>query len=98
MVIGLSLSIVGFFISKNSNRISTSSLVKEQFIEFAVGAIFASGLMISGMSKRSNILDFLHVTSDNWNPALLFVFASGLLVNLFTFPKMIQRKKSLNGN
>lgn len=62
-----------------------------------VGIIFAIGLMVSGMSRRSNILGFL-IFSSNWNPALLFVLGCGVGVNLVTFTIMRRRGTSLNGN
>ncbi len=53
--------------------------------------------MVSGMSRRQNILQFLQI-NENWNPALLFVLTFGLLVNIFTFSYMRKRQYSLVGN
>jgi hypothetical protein len=52
--------------------------------------------MISGMSRRANILQFLQI-NENWNPALMFVLCCGLLVNTITFTVMRKRGVSLNG-
>lgn len=53
--------------------------------------------MISGMSRRLNILQFLQI-NQYWNPALLFVLSCGLLVNTITFSIMRKKGVSLNGN
>lgn len=53
--------------------------------------------MISGMTRRKNILQFLQI-NDNWNPALLFVLGCGLIINLFTFTYMRKREISMFGN
>ena len=71
--------------------------ILDQFVVTIVGAMFSLGLMISGMSRRSNILHFLQI-NNQWNPALLFVLGSGLLVNLVTFTIMKRRGTSLNGS
>lgn len=66
-------------------------------ITFTVGLIFAIGLMVSGMSRRLNILQFLQL-NDKWNPALLFVLGFGLFVNFITFTIMRKKGTSLNGS
>jgi uncharacterized membrane protein YedE/YeeE len=43
------------------------------------GFLFALGLGISGMTDPRNIIGFLDITGD-WQPALLFVMASAILV------------------
>lgn len=44
------------------------------------GAIFGAGLAVSGMSDRQVVLGFLDVFGQ-WNPALIFVMAFGLIVS-----------------
>ena len=66
-------------------------------IVFVVGVLFSVGLMVSGMSRRANILHFLQI-NNSWNPALLFVLGSGLIINIITFTIMRKRKNALNGN
>ena len=68
----------------------------DKIVVFIVGFLFAGGLMISGMSRRSNILHFLQI-NNSWNPALLFVLGCGLIVNFITFNLMRKRGTSLNG-
>lgn len=53
--------------------------------------------MVSGMSRRANVLHFLQI-NENWNPALLFVLGSGVLVNVIVFTIMRKRGTSLNGS
>lgn len=53
--------------------------------------------MVSGMSRRTNILQFLQINSY-WNPALLFVLGCGLLVNTITFTIMRKKQISLDGS
>ena len=62
-----------------------------------VGVIFAIGLMVSGMSRRENILNFLQF-SNNWNPALLFVLGCGVTFNVITFTIIRKKGTSINGN
>ena len=69
----------------------------DQAIVFLVGILFASGLMLAGMSRRINIIQFLQI-NQYWDPALLFVLGCGLAVNLVTFTLMRRKGTSLNGN
>ena len=45
------------------------------------------------MTRRINIISFLWVSKD-WNPSLLFVLGSGVILNLAIFNYMIRVKKS----
>lgn len=49
-----------------------------------IGFVFGLGLMIAGMSQRTNIYGFLELSSE-WNPSLLFVLMTGVTINLITF-------------
>ncbi len=46
---------------------------------FVAGLVFGSGLIISGMTNPAIVLAFLDITGA-WNPALLFVMGSAVLV------------------
>jgi len=59
---------------------------------FLVGLIFGAGLIVSGMVRRSNIINFLALGKD-WNPSLMFVLGCGLAVNLIFFTYMIRVRK-----
>lgn len=43
------------------------------------GAVFAVGLMLSGMTQPSRVIGFLDVTRD-WDPSLAFVMAGAVVV------------------
>lgn len=96
-MIGLILPLIGFLVGRKSSDQSAFSQLFHQLVVFIVGIIFAAGLMISGMSRRKNILDFLQIKPD-WNPALMCVLGCGLLVNFITFTIMRKKGNSLCGN
>ncbi len=56
-----------------------------------VGMLFGLGLMVSGMTKRAKIMGFLAIHSE-WDPSLLIVLVSGVIVNAITFNYMIYTK------
>lgn len=88
LLIGITLPIFGliFDITYNTKYLSTN-LIKDSLLVYIIGNIFASGLLISGMSLRKNILHFLQIDS-NWNPALLVVMGTAVAVNLVSFTIM----------
>lgn len=91
LIVGLAFPIIGFVVAtKYFDQFNTASQLKDQLIVFITGVIFAVGLMVSGMSRRMNILQFLQL-NQSWNPALLFVLSCGLLVNTVTFTIMRKR-------
>ena len=92
MVIGLLLPIVGYFCYPKEADFSIAEYLKEYVVVFMVGLIFGLGLMISGMTRRTKIMNFLQISS-NWDPSLLMVLGAGVMVNLFTFNYMIHVKK-----
>jgi hypothetical protein len=51
---------------------------------FAVGALFGTGLLISGMADPGNVQGFLDVTGD-WRPQLLAVLGAAVLVAAIVF-------------
>lgn len=53
--------------------------------------------MISGMSRRVNVINFLEF-DKNWNPSLLFVLGCGVGLHLITYTIMKKKGTSLNGN
>jgi len=59
---------------------------------FIVGALFAGGLSLSGMTDPAKIVGFLAPNSaDGWDPSLLVVLGSGLVVNGVAFPLIFRR-------
>jgi hypothetical protein len=61
---------------------------------FACGLLFGIGLLISGMTQPTKILDFLDVAaipSGRWDPTLAVVMAGALAVTFFGFRLTRQR-------
>jgi uncharacterized membrane protein YedE/YeeE len=67
------------------------------FIALAVGIVFGSGLMLSGMTNPANVLAFLDVTGD-WHPALMFTMAAAIAVALPAYAIARRRGRSLRGD
>lgn len=65
---------------------------------FAVlfGALFALGLMISGMSNPAKVLGFLDVLGD-WDISLMFVMIGAIAVAIIPFQKAIRNPKTIFG-
>lgn len=61
------------------------------------GVLFGLGLSLSGMVDPHKVLDFLAIGTSQWNPALLFVLASAVLVYGAAFFVMRRRKKTIGG-
>ncbi|WP_053230572.1 DUF6691 family protein [Sandaracinus amylolyticus] len=53
---------------------------KRGLVALASGALFAIGLVVSGMTQPANVIGFLDVTGD-WRPALMFVMVGAIAVN-----------------
>ncbi len=53
--------------------------------------LFALGLIISGMNKRSKILGFL-ILNENWDVSLLLVLCAAVGLNLMTFYFIIKKR------
>lgn len=51
---------------------------------FVLGALFALGLGLSGMTQPAKVLGFLDVAGA-WDPTLLFVMGSAVVVNFIGF-------------
>lgn len=64
------------------------------FSAFIAGIIFSVGLVISGMTNPQNIIGFLDI-SGQWNPALMLVLASAVLVTGLGYRLVWQRKQPL---
>lgn len=63
---------------------------------FLFGALFALGLMISGMSNPVKVLGFLDVLGD-WDISLMFVMVGAIAVAIIPFQKAIRHPKTLLG-
>lgn len=58
------------------------------------GVLFSIGLSVSGMVNPNKVLGFLDI-AGNWDPALIFVMAGGVLVNTVLFKFILKRKNPL---
>ena len=56
----------------------------QRVIEFIVGLIFGTGLILSGMSNPAKVLGFLDL-AGNWDPSLALVMGGAIIVGLFAF-------------
>jgi len=50
-------------------------------LAFGVGALFALGLGISGMTNPANVIGFLDLAGGAWNPSLAFVMGAALMMH-----------------
>ncbi len=64
--------------------------------QYAIGALFGLGLIISGMSNPQKVLGFLDL-SGNWDPSLIFVMLGAVLVGLAGFYVMSKRTQAFFG-
>jgi uncharacterized membrane protein YedE/YeeE len=64
--------------------------------QFAIGAHFGWGLIISGMSNPQKVLGFLDL-AGLWDPSLIFVMAGAILVGLAGFYVVSKRSEAFFG-
>ena len=72
--------------------LATSPSTKELtfiLVSLVVGLIAGTGLVLSGMVRRSKVVNFLTI-KENWDPSLMFVMMGAVLGNLFTFNFIIR--------
>lgn len=67
-------------------------MIKKIMAAFISGALFATGLVISGMTQPAKVIGFLNVGGladaarfGPWDPSLAFVMGGALLVTLLAF-------------
>jgi uncharacterized membrane protein YedE/YeeE len=60
------------------------------------GMIFGFGLALSGMTDTNRVLGFLDLAGA-WDPTLIFVIGSAVLVTLITFRFVLRRPKPFLG-
>ena len=59
-------------------------------ISFILGALFSTGLAISGMINPNKVIGFLDIFGE-WDPALAFVMAGGVMLNFVLFKFILKR-------
>ena len=63
-------------------------------IALASGALFALGLVVSGMTEPAKVQGFLDVFG-NWDPSLALVMGGAVATNLFLFRRILKRPRPL---
>lgn len=69
---------------------NTSS--KSHIAAYLSGLIFATGLVLSGMTQPDKVIAFLRVTRD-WDPSLAFVMMGAILVHMLAYQLWLKHKK-----
>lgn len=68
------------------------------FVQFLIGLIFGSGLVLAGMSDPAKVLNFLDVAaiaSGGWDPSLAFVMGGGVIVTFLGYRYVLKQKRSI---
>lgn len=61
-------------------------------IHFAVGLLFGTGILVSGMANPAKVLNFFDIFGS-WDPSLLLVMGSAMIVTLIGYQVMFRRGK-----
>jgi hypothetical protein len=67
-------------------------------LQFLIGLLFGTGLIIAGMAdpaKVLNFLDFAAIPAGTWDASLAFVLASAVLVTFIGYRIVLQRPSPL---
>lgn len=64
------------------------------FVAFAIGVMFAVGLVISGMTNPAKVLAFLNI-SGKWDPSLAFVMIGAIGVFSISYQFVIKRNSPI---
>jgi uncharacterized protein len=65
-------------------------------VQFLIGLLFGSGLVVAGMSnpqKVQNFLDLAALPSGGWDPSLAFVMGAGTLVTYLGYRVVLKRQQ-----
>ncbi len=63
-------------------------------VNFMIGLIFGTGLVISGMSDPAKVLNFLDL-AGNWDPSLAFVMSGAVLVAFVGYRLVFRQPRPL---
>lgn len=66
------------------------------FVSFVIGLIFGLGLILSGMTNPAKVIGFLDIFGD-WDPSLVLVMISAVIVNATFLHLTKHRKQSFLG-
>lgn len=67
-------------------------------VQFLVGLVFGTGLIVAGMADPAKVLAFLDlgaIPGGNWDPSLLFVMAGGIGVTMIGYRLVLGRSRPL---
>jgi uncharacterized protein len=66
-------------------------------IQFAIGLLFGTGLVVAGMADPAKVLNFLDIAAmgTTWDPSLAFVMGGAVLVTLIGYPLVRRRERPL---
>jgi uncharacterized protein len=67
-------------------------------VQFLIGLLFGSGLVVAGMSdpaKVQNFLDLAAIPTGGWDPSLAFVMGAGTLVTYLGYRFVLKRKQPI---
>jgi uncharacterized protein len=67
-------------------------------VQFLIGLLFGSGLVVAGMSnpqKIQNFLDLAAMPSGGWDPSLAFVMGAGALVTYLGYKIVLKREQPI---
>lgn len=70
------------------------------FIQFVIGLVFGTGLIVAGMSdpaKVLNFLDFAAIPSGTWDASLAFVLGGAVIVAALGFRLVLRRENPVYG-
>lgn len=68
-----------------NSRSTLSGKIVNSLIHASRGALFATGLTLSGMTHPGNTVRFMDVATSGWNPSLALVFAGALPIAFLGF-------------
>ncbi|WP_086481361.1 YeeE/YedE family protein [Oceanospirillum sanctuarii] len=66
--------------------------LKAIFASLFCGALFGTGLVVSGMTDPLKVQGFLDITA-NWQPALMWVMGGAVVVTAICFPLVLKRQQ-----
>jgi uncharacterized protein len=67
-------------------------------VQFFIGLLFGSGLVVAGMSDPAKVLNFLDlaaIPAGTWDPSLAFVMAGGIIVTFLGYKLVLKRKQPI---
>jgi len=71
-----------------------NTYAKTAFLYLFCGALFGTGLSISGMTDQNKVIGFLDLFGD-WDPSLIFVMVGGISVTFIGYKMIFKRSSPL---